>query len=149
MTLEPQFWSQDNIFACNAGKKEYSFKTAWTKTSGVLCFGLLPLLLKSGTSPIVLDFNTVRTMSNSFKKTPPTIFSAWFYQARRFWYWKASWDFVTCRGGLPGSFMLALSLQGVFESPFHTVRVVLQLTPSYCLLLIIPQQHVRKDMLGT
>lgn len=146
MTLEAQFWTQGNIFACNAGKKANSLKTAWIETSEVLCFGLLPLLLKSGTSPIVLDFNRVRTMLKSFKKIPPTIFSAWFYQARRFWCWKASWHFVTPRGGLPDFFMLALSLQGVLESLPDTVRAVLQLTHWYCLLLIPPWQNVRRDM---
>ena len=85
-------------------------------------------------------------MSNSFKKVPPTIFSAWFYRARRFWCWKASWSFVTPRGGLPDSFMLSLSLQGVLESLPHTIRVVLQLTPWYCLLLIPPWQNLRRDM---
>lgn len=74
MALEEQFWSQDKTFSHNADMKESSPKTAWIETSEVLCFGLLPLLLKSGTSPIVLDFNSQNNF-NPFLKTSYPLFS--------------------------------------------------------------------------
>lgn len=51
--------------------EESSCKAARTETSEVLCFGFLPLFLKSGTFPIVLDFNRVRTISTPLKVSYP------------------------------------------------------------------------------
>lgn len=83
MTLRSQFWSQSNTFACNEGKKENSLKTAWIETSEVLCFGLLPLLFKLGTSSIVLDFNRIRRMSKSSKKNPTHYFQCMVLSSRK------------------------------------------------------------------
>lgn len=76
MALEEQFWSQDRTFSHNAGMKESSPKAAWIETPEVLCFGLLPLLLKSGTSPGMLDFNRVKTISTPLKTSYPLFFES-------------------------------------------------------------------------
>lgn len=136
-------------FCCNAGKKENSLKTAWIETSEALCFGLLPLLLKLGTSPIVLDFNRVRTISNSFRKNPTDYFQCMVLSSQKILVLESIVGFCNTQRWTPWFFHV---IPTPSECPWVSSHCKSSAAADrwYCLLLIPPwqnveEQHVKKS----